>query len=114
MQIYVKVPTGATHSLSVSGNDTGLELKQKIEERYRAWGIDPPYTLVIDGTYLHIKNTRKLSEQGASKGVTLVADKKRLLIYGESMMEHSCLDSRCMHMMGHLSTTDPDYLRFLN
>jgi hypothetical protein len=70
MQIFVKELTGKAYTLSILGNVTGLELKQKYEDRYPSSGVSHG-VLVLGGR--KIEDTRTLSEQGISNEVTLVA-----------------------------------------
>jgi hypothetical protein len=56
------------HSLWISGNTTGLELKEKLEDQYKGWHVD--YSrLRLDKK--EIDDQRTLSEQGILQYSTL-------------------------------------------
>lgn len=74
MKIFIVGAAGNIHTLSISGNVTGLELKQRFTEQYGGW--ESSLGVLVFKSGKKIEDTRTLSEQGVVKQVTLVHDFK--------------------------------------
>ena len=83
-EIRIFVQTGVILPLSISGNVTGLELKQHYEARYPGLGVDYGVLVLRDRK---IEDTRKLSEQGVRNECTLVALPKARWTSGDMKWE---------------------------
>ncbi|KAE8450808.1 hypothetical protein EG329_005721 [Mollisiaceae sp. DMI_Dod_QoI] len=73
MQIFVKGVTGFIHTLSISGNVIGLELKQRYEDLNLGWDVSHGVLVYFCFNGRKIEDMRTPSEQGVSKQLTLLA-----------------------------------------